>query len=402
MNTHPDISTRPARHGKRRGFTMLASHAPETSAAPRILQALVAEAGISFNGNRPWDIQVISPRMYRRVLRQGSLGFGESYVDGDWECERLDELFFRLFRANIDRSIKGIARLRFLGTYLRTLLINRQTPKRAFRVAERHYDIGNDVYEAMLDSTMSYSCGYWKEATTLAEAQRAKLALICNKLDLAPGQTMLDIGCGWGGLAQFAAETHDVRVVGITVSRKQRELASDRCRGLPVRIELCDYRDIRGHFDRVVSVGMFEHVGPKNYLEYFATIRRSLAPEGLCLLHTIGHYKTTATTDEWIERYIFPNSKLPSAKLLTAALEPEFIIEDWHNFGQDYDPTLMAWWNNFNNAWPSLARKYGDRFYRIWKYYLLSCAGFFRARHGALWQLVLSTRDRQSAYRSIR
>jgi len=369
---------------------------------PSVLEQLAALAGVRFNGNRPWDIQVSDPAVYQRILRQGSLGFGEAYMDGQWECEQLDELFARLLGVDIDRQLHGVARARFLVSWVRDVLTNRQTPARSFQVGEQHYDIGNDVYEAMLDSSMSYSCGYWQDAEDLETAQRAKLDLICRKLQLEPGQRLLDIGCGWGGLARFAATRHGVEVVGITVSRSQQALARERCAGLPVTIELSDYRDLRGYFDRVVSVGMFEHVGPRNYRAYFDTVDRVMAPDGLFLLHTIGHHSTRPTTDDWIEKYIFPNSKLPSARQLADAIEPRFVLEDWHNFGQDYDPTLMAWWHNFDAAWPGLQARYSERFYRMWKYYLLSCAGLFRARQGALWQLVLTRRGRTQAYRSVR
>ena len=373
--------------------------APE---APAILRELAALADVRFNGNRPWDIRVNNPRLYRRLLHHGSLGFGEAYMDGDWDADRVDELICRLLGADIDQHIRGVARLRFFASWLRVLLINPQSPDRAFEVGERHYDIGNDVYQAMLDPTMSYSCGYWKEADNLADAQLAKLKLVCDKLELEPGHRLLDIGCGWGGLARYAAEHYGVEVVGITVSREQAELARERCRGLPVRIELMDYRGVEDRFDRVVSVGMFEHVGPKNYASYFATARRVLADDGLFLLHTIGLHVTIPTTDDWIEKYIFPNSKLPSPSQLTSGFEPFFILEDWHNFGQDYDRTLMAWWDNFRAAWPQLESRYGGRFFRMWKYYLLCCAGFFRSRQGQLWQLVLARRSRRQQYRSIR
>jgi cyclopropane-fatty-acyl-phospholipid synthase len=147
---------------------------------------------------------------------------------------------------------------------------------------------------------------------------------------------------------------------------------------------------------------MFEHVGPKNYPTYFDTIHRVLADQGLFLLHTIGDHATARTTDPWLEKYIFPNSKLPSARQVTEVLERRFLIEDWHNFGPDYDRTLMAWWANFDAAWLRLRTRYDQRFYRMWKYYLLSCAGFFRSRQGQLWQLVLSKRERSAIYRSVR
>ncbi|MCU0833489.1 MAG: cyclopropane fatty acyl phospholipid synthase [Chromatiaceae bacterium] len=359
-------------------------------------------ADVRFNGGRPWDIQVRDPSLYQRVLRHGSLGFGESYMDGAWESERLDETFDRVLSANVDRELHLLTRLQFLGAILKNRLVNRQSRTRAFEVGKRHYDIGNDVYTAMLDPTMSYSCGYWKDATTLEEAQLAKLRLVCEKLQLAPGEHLLDIGCGWGGLARLAAERYRVRVTGVTVSRAQETVARERCRGLPVEIALKDYREIQGRFDKVVSVGMFEHVGPKNYRDYFATVDRVLASNGLFLLHTIGNYDSLRATDAWIDKYIFPNGRVPSARQLTAAIEPTFLIEDWHNFGPDYDRTLMAWWRNFDAAWPSLSGKYDERFYRMFKYYLNGCAGYFRARQGQLWQLVLARRSRRGAYRAPR
>jgi len=370
--------------------------------APSALVRLLESADVRFDGGRPWDIQVRDPDLFDRVLAQGSLGFGESYMDGAWESEQLDETFYKLLNARLDVKIKGVAKLQFIGFFLRSLLFNRQTRKRAFQVGERHYDIGNDVYAAMLDQTMSYSCGYWKDAETLEDAQIAKLRLICEKLELQPGEQLLDIGCGWGGLAGFAAQNYGVEVTGITVSKEQQRLARKRCAGLPVRIELMDYRELQGCFDKIASVGMFEHVGPKNYPAYFAAVDRLMATDGLILLHTIGNYDNLHTTDAWIDKYIFPNGHIPSARQISRALEKDFIMEDWHNFGQDYDITLMAWWARFDSAWPGLADKYGDRFYRMFKYYLHACAGYFRSRHGQLWQLVLSKRGRREVYRSIR
>jgi len=371
-------------------------------APPNVLRDLIAEAGLRINGSTPWDIQVRDPDVYRRVLAKGSLGFGEAYEDGLWECAQLDELFTRLLAVDTDEKLKTFTRLRLLGEYLRQQLFNLQSEKRAYQVGERHYDIGNDVFEAMLDSSMSYSCGYWANADNLEDAQRDKLDLICRKLELKPGERMLEIGCGWGGLARFAAEHYGVEVVGITVSREQLNFAQQRCAGLPVSIELKDYRDIDGQFDKVVSVGMFEHVGRKNYRSYFDTVQRVLKDDGLFLLHTIGNHVTTDHIDPWIERYIFPNGKLPSTIEIPRAIEGLFLIEDWHSFGQDYDRTLMAWWANFEAAWPQLQEKYGERFYRRWQYYLMSCAGLFRSRQGQLWQLVLSKRQCAGLYRSVR
>ena len=380
--------------------TLVRAQTRAGEAPPAALQTLADRAGIAFNGNAPWDIQVHDNATYRRILSSGSLGFGEAYVQ--WDAERLDQLFHRLLGSNVDQRVRGLHRWRVALELLRQRLYNLQSSGRAFEVGEQHYDVGNDVFEAMLDSRMIYSCGYWQHAVDLEQAQRDKLDLICRKLDLHKGERLLDIGCGWGGMAQFAAEYYQVEVTGITVSKEQMKLAQARCHGLPVTFELCDYRDLRGRYDKIVSIGMFEHVGPKNYPVYFDTVRNLLEDNGLFLLHTIGASRTSPFCDPWVDRYIFPNGHLPSARQLAEVLENRFLIEDWHNFGLDYDRTLMAWWERFSAAWPQLQARYDQRFYRMWKYYLLSCAGMFRARQGQLWQLVLGKRHRTGNYRSLR
>lgn len=381
------------------------NHSPEQESreVPAVLVRLLESADVRLDGGRPWDIRVHDPTLYNRILRDGSLGIGEAYMDGAWESKQLDETFHKLLSVRLNIKIKGFTKLRLLGLFLSSFLFNRQSRRRAFQVGKHHYDIGNDVYAAMLDPTMSYSCGYWKDAENLEQAQLAKLRLICDKLKLESGERLLDIGCGWGGLAQFAAENYGVEVTGITVSKEQQRLAQARCAGLPVVIELMDYRELTGRYDKVVSVGMFEHVGPKNYSTYFAAVDRVMDPDGLFLLHTIGDYDHLITTDAWIDKYIFPNGHIPSARRLgKAVIEQGFILEDWHNFGQDYDATLMAWWKNFDAAWPRFAARYDEHFYRMFKYYLNLCAGYFRSRQGQLWQLVLTKQSRRRIYRSIR
>ncbi len=354
----------------------------------RIVQELLQTADIEVNGSRPWDIQVSNPAFFRRVLQEGSLGLGESYMDGWWQCERLDMFFHRVLKYQLDQQIPHHFRdtLRVIAARLTNL----QSKRRAWIVGKEHYDLGNDLFSLMLDSHMQYSCGYWKEATTLEEAQTAKLRMICDKLQLQPGMSLLDIGCGWGGLAEFAARHYGVSVYGVTISAEQQKLAQQRCAGLDVNIVLQDYRDLEQKFDRIVSVGMFEHVGPKNYATYFEVVNRNLKPDGLFLLHTIGALKTDMAVDPWINKYIFPNGCLPSARHITDASEPWFVMEDWHNFGADYDTTLMAWHQRFLAGWPQLAPKYGERFKRMFSYYLNACAGAFRARDIQLWQVVFS------------
>ncbi|MEN6557629.1 MAG: cyclopropane fatty acyl phospholipid synthase [Thermoguttaceae bacterium] len=359
--------------------------------------SLLAPADVQIDGPRVWDLRVHQEAFFSRVLADGSLGLGESYMDGWWDCPRLDEFFYRILRARIDAHVESGS---LLVDFLKAKLFNGQRASRAFQIGRRHYDLGNSLFERMLDRRLIYSCGYWADAATLDEAQEAKLDLIARKLLLRPGLTVLDIGCGWGGTARFLAERYQVRVVGLTVSDEQARYGRKLCRGLPVEIRLQDYRDVEGRYDRILSVGMFEHVGAKNYGAFLRLVRSHLDDKGLFLLHTIGKNRPNFSVDPWIARYIFPNSMLPSASQVGRATEGHFVLEDWHNFGADYDTTLMAWFQNFDAHWPELQRWYDERFYRMWKYYLLSCAGAFRARRLQLWQMVLSPTGVPDGYRA--
>ncbi|RDT54266.1 cyclopropane fatty acyl phospholipid synthase [Escherichia coli] len=354
----------------------------------RIANELLSRAGIQVNGPSASDIQVKNPDFFKRVLQEGSLGLGESYMDGWWECDRLDVFFTKVLRAGLEKQLPRHLKdtLRIAGARL----FNLQSKKRAWIVGKEHYDLGNDLFTRMLDPQMQYSCAYWKESDRLEDAQIAKLRLICEKLQLKPGMRVLDIGCGWGGLAQFMAQNYAVSVVGVTISAEQQKLAQQRCVGLDVDIRLQDYRDLNDQFDRIVSVGMFEHVGPKNYDTYFTVVDRNLKPDGLFLLHTIGSRRTDHNVDPWIDRYIFPNGCLPSVRQIANASESHFVMEDWHNFGADYDKTLMAWHERFLASWPDIADNYSERFKRMFSYYLNACAGAFRARDIQLWQVVFS------------
>jgi cyclopropane-fatty-acyl-phospholipid synthase len=365
------------------------------------IERTLAECGcdVSLDGRRPWDLRINDDHVFARVVAGGSLGFGTAYMDGAWDCDRLDELFDRLFRANVDRHFRSLVAL---VQAARARLVNLQKPSRAREIGRRHYDIGNELFAAMLGEPRVYSCGYWRRAATLREAQEAKLALVCEKLALEPGMRVLDIGCGWGDAARFAAERHGVQVVGVTVSTEQVREARERCAGLPVEIRLEDYRAISGRFDRIFSLGMFEHVGPRNYRRFMEVVRDLLVPDGLALLHTIGSLESATASDPWITRYIFPNSKIPSAAQITRAAEGVLLLEDWHNFGPDYDTTLLHWAQNFEAAWPRLTPRYDERFHRMWRYYLLSCAATFRARRNQLWQVVFSPEGTRRHYRSVR
>ena len=378
-------------------------------AHPKIIRHFEA-AGIELNGPRPWDPQVHDSGLYGDLIRRGSLALGEGYVQGRWDCDQLDDLFTRLLHQNGgEQAVHGLdatAPIRRKLQAFKDQLLNRQSPQRAHQVGRRHYDVDPRVYAAMLDARRIYSCGYWQQAQTLEEAQEHKLRLICEKLELSAGQRLLDLGCGWGGLAVFAAQHYGVSVLGVTVSEQQAEACRNQAMGLPVEVHLADYRSPliqnAGPFDRVVSVGMFEHVGRRNDRTLFATLDGVLQDDGLCLLQTIGSATTCDWFDPWIDTYIFPNGRLPSAMQLCRGWEPWFVLEDWENFGADYDRTLMAWHANFERAWPDLSPHLSSEFQRLWRYYLLSCAGLFRSRRGQLWQIVLSKRTGARIYRSIR
>ena len=358
--------------------------------------ARLADADIQINGTRPWDMQVRNPRVFRRCLTQGTLGLGDAYVDGWWDAVKLDEFFEHLIRAKLDSRFLNLPQ-GFIE--LLAACCNLQSVKRARQVAEVHYDLNNSFYRAMLGPRMVYTCAYWAHATSLAAAQENKLELVCRKLDLRPGQRVLDIVCGWGSFAKYAAERYGVRVVGITISEAQAALARELCQGLPIEIRLQDYRDVREPFDRIVSLGMFEHVGRKNYRAYVDHVRARLAPDGLFLLHTIGLNDHGSGIDPWITKYIFPNSEIPSLLRVVQALDRRFVLEDLHNFGADYARTLLAWHDNFTAAWPIFSTQMPSRFFRVWKYYLLLFAGVFRARRLQLWQLVLSPHGVRDGYR---
>jgi cyclopropane-fatty-acyl-phospholipid synthase len=355
-----------------------------------IIRKLLEPTGIEVNGKNPWDIQVHNPNFYNRVLQESSLGLGESYMDGWWDCEALDELIYRILKANLDAKVKGNWKIAL--QVLRSSLFNQQTRSRALKVGEVVYDLGNDLYSAMLDKRLNYTCGYWANATTLDEAQEAKLDLVCRKIGLKPGMSVLEFGCGWGSFAGYAAEKYGAHVVGVTISKEQLTFAQEACKGLDVDLRFQDYRDVQGKFDAVISIGMFEHVGYKNYATYMQVVDRCLKDDGIALVHCIGSNTTTTMGEAWSNKYIFPNGMLPSIAQLGAALESKFVMEDWHNFGPHYIPTLLAWNAKFEQAWPKLREKYGDRFYRMWRYYLLNSAGAFKARAQQLWQVVFTHR----------
>jgi cyclopropane-fatty-acyl-phospholipid synthase len=360
------------------------------------LERILSAAGIAIDGTAPWDIRVHDDRFFTRVLTLGTLGLGESYMDGWWDCPRLDEMTNRALRNDVDDElIEWRDRLFVVWTRLRNL----QTIARARQVAEQHYDLGNDFFERMLGPSMTYSCAYWRTAQSLDEAQRAKMDLVARKLQLRPGDRVLDIGCGWGSMARFAAEHYGCDVVGITISERQREWAEQHATHRSTQIHVLDYRSTTlqrlGPFNKIISIGMLEHVGRRNYGLLFSVVQSLLKEDGLLLLHSI--FNEHSAVEPWLNRYIFPNGMLPSRRDVACAVAGKLAVEDEHNIGPDYDRTLMAWHENLerHEREGDCPQFESERFRRMWRYYLLTCAGSFRAgTRNQVYQFVMSKRRR--------
>lgn len=364
------------------------------------------KAEIQINGNNPWDIIVHDKRFYNAVFFKQNLGAGESYMQGFWDCKQLDELFFRICRKNQEDEFNSP--IKDLFKIIQNTLINQQSPSRSMDVTTIHYNLDNHLYEQMLGKSMAYTCGYWKEAKNLDEAQFAKYELVCKKLYLKAGDKVLEIGSGWGGLAKYMAEKYQCEVVALDIGTAANQFAKEHCKNLPIQLYQCDYRDIETYnhnkikFDKIVSIGVLEHVGYKNYKTLMSLARQQIKDDGLFLLHSIGGNTSKRFCDAWIDKYIFPHGMLPSIKQLGDSFENQFIVEDLQNFGAYYDPTLMAWYKNLNEHWPSLKARHSESFRRMMEYYLLSCAGTFRARGMQLWQYLLTPEGLLNGYISIR
>ncbi len=366
---------------------------------------ILKHADIQINGKGRHDITIHDKRFYERVLKDRELGLGESYMDGWWSTPHLDETITKLITADLASKVKLTPSMVATGlvSVAKASVKNRYTLAGSKKNAEFHYNLGNDLYELMLDKRMIYSCGYWKGAKTLDQAQENKLDLICRKLKLNKGMTVLDIGCGWGGFSEFAAKKYGAVVTGISPASEQVKLAKKRTKGLKVTILQKDYREMTGTFDRIVSIGMLEHVGLKNYPDFFEQCNRLLKPGGLMLHHTIGsNTPQDVGSFKWIDKYIFPGGYVPTMFELLEPAQKHFSIEDVQNIGPDYDKTLMAWHKNFVRNYPKLKDKYDERFYRMWEYYLLMCAAGFRTRNTHLWQFVMRHREVSERYDASR
>lgn len=363
---------------------------------PKTITDKLSAVGVTMNGNAPWDPKILNEAFYDRVLKDKSLGLGESYMDGWWECGQIDELINRIIRSKVEYDMADAVKLAFemIPHKLKSMHSRRQDSQ----AIHEHYDLGNDFFFSFLDHpNLQYSCGYFKDTEDLAKAQENKLDLIAEKLELKQGDTLLDIGSGWGGLSKYMAEKYGCIVTGINISKEQLNYSRELCKGLPVTFLECDYRDVKGQFDKIVSVGMFEHVGKENYRQYMETAYKMLNKNGLFLLHTIAECTSGDNTDEWLNKYIFPAGRLPSITEMEKSAENLFITEDVHNLGTNYEKTLLCWYRNFEENWPKFADKYGERFRRMWRYYLLCCAGAFRSRNIQVYQMLMTREDNTRA-----
>lgn len=354
--------------------------------AETLLRGLLTTAGITVGGEEQHDLQVHDDRFWNRVLRDRELGLGETYQEGWWSAGRVDEFVARILAADLRQEIRPSTSL--FWNVARSHLFNRQTMERSEKNARHHYDIGNDLYRRMLDEEMIYSCAYWKSAEDLDAAQMAKLDLICRKLGLRPEMRVLDLGCGWGGFARYAAKRYGVHVTGISPAGAQIDEAIRRAGDLSVEFRQQDYREVRGSFDRIVSIGMLEHVGPRNFGLFFSQCADLLKSDGLMLHQTIGSNESKKYVDLWFDRYIFPGGVVPSLEQIAGATQKDWVVEDIQNLGPDYDRTLLAWYSNIESCWHELSN-YDERFRRTWRYYLLSSAAAFRTRNLQLFQIVL-------------
>ncbi len=368
----------------------------------RWVRSRLEPAGIRFNESGELNIQVNNAQFYRRAALLGSLGFGESYADGQWECDHLDKVIARILLYSVNRS--GLAHI---GIQLRSMLFNRQSVLRSKRVARQHYDVDTTIFELMLDPYLQYTCGYFANTDNLDQAQIDKMAMIIQKLCLKPGDSLLDIGCGWGGFARFAAENFGIKVSGLSISQSQLAYARTLCKGFDCEFKYGDYRHLHEiypqKFNAISIIGVTEHIGYKNFKNLYKVMRSRLQEGGLALQHSITRMKSTVHVEPFIDRYIFPGGMVPSVEQLAHSMAGEFVLEDVHNFGADYDQTLMAWDQNMKLAQAKIEAMpgFGQRFYRIWSYYLQSCAALFRVRQAQVMQYVLSPQGVPGGYRRI-
>ena len=302
----------------------------------KTIRRILEIADVEIGGKRPWDIQVGHSGFYRRIMLQGSLGLGESYMEGWWDAAAVDQFFDRIIREDLQHHYRLVWPEKLLA--FSNKILNMQQKNRCRKEVRRHYDPDSALIISFLDPYNQYSCGYFEGTDNLDVAQEKKLDLICRNLQLSSSDRVLDIGCGWGGFARYAAEHYGCHVTGISTSSAQVDFARRFCSGFPVTIQQLDYRSLKGRFDKILICGMIEHVGYKNYRTIMRKVNDCLSDKGLFLLQTIGGNTSVVSNDPWIEKYFFPNSMLPSLQQITMAAEDLFIVEDLHWV----DPTTLV------------------------------------------------------------
>ena len=369
------------------------------------------QIGVEINGPNAWDIQIHNESLYSRLFRDGSLGAGESYMDGWWDCNDLVELSFRVAKNNLLLE-SGLPL--FVHT-TRSFLLNLQNKIRARIVGECHYDLPIPLWEKMLGASMIYTNGIWQDTDDLDTAGFAKYDLVCRKLELKKGDTLLELGCGWGAFLKYAATHYGCRCTGVTISKEQAKYASELCQSLPVKIHHCDYRDRDVYnpddikYDAITTLGMTEHVGRKNYRQCMQIIYEQLRDCRLFLLESSGNSKESAP-DMFIQKYIFPYLDMPTVGSIDKYTRDFFVLEDMQTVSVDYAKTIIAWSNNFKKYWSDFdlsENTFGglskNQFYRMWVYYLDCCAGVLKARtETQAWQFLFSKGHLTNGYRSVR
>jgi len=351
----------------------------------------------------PVVARITDRRTERLLFLNPTLAAGEAYMEGRLVMERGTIYdFLELVLANLNYArwpswAKALEDLRFASRWLRQF----NPQPRAKRNVKHHYDLDGRLYELFLDSDRQYSCAYFEqEGISLDEAQAAKKRHLAAKLNLRDGMKVIDIGCGWGGLALYLAQTAHVEVTGITLSEEQRKIAEERARAMglsnAVTFKLCDYRALDGQFDRIVSVGMFEHVGIAHYRSFFARVGKLLAKDGVALLHSIGRFDGPASTNPFIEKYIFPGGYIPALSEVLRAIERNgLLVTDVEILRLHYAMTLRHWRQRFRAAWHTAVERYGERFCRMWEFYLAGAETGFRYQNLMVFQLQL-TKDQKA------
>lgn len=352
-----------------------------------LITYLFSRADIRVGGSRSWDIEVTDPRFFRTLMKRGSLGLGEAYMDGWWRAEDLEAFFYRCIKSNLYQASQSLpfhVRRRLLDK-----LNNQQNRNKSVRVARQHYNLGNDLFFEFLGHYKNYSCGYFRDTDDLCQAQLKKMQQICREMAFKSGERVLDVGGGWGEIARHVATNHECQITSINISDEQITHARRHCAGLPVEIKKLDYRDLDKGFDKILVIAMLTHVGPKNYRVFMETLHRCLEPGGTVLIESVGSPTDKINCEPWTDKYIFPGGVIPSLRQIDRAIDGLFTRERTAEFGDYYHLTMRAWHENFTRAWPQLQLRYPEKVRLMFEYFFLSVAAAFRARSLLHWHIVL-------------